>query len=74
MKVEIDIHSDVADLLIVENLKDSISCLEKDLKRRIKGKGVGVFSTDPATDVAEIYGHLQAFKMTLSYFGVESSE
>ena len=73
MKVEIDINSDTADFLIVENLKQTIADMEHDLKAREEetwGYGAGFFSTDKEEDLVEMAKHIEAFKLTLSYFGV----
>jgi len=70
MKLEIDINSDTADLLIVENLKQTIADMKKDLKRRKKGVGISIFSSDRKKDIAEIKQHIKAFKICLKYFGV----
>ena len=72
MKVEIDINSDTADFLIVENLKQTIA----DMKHNLKARGEetetygGFFSTDKEEDLIEMTKHIEAFKLTLSYFGV----
>ena len=73
MKVEIDINSDTADFLIVENLKQTIADMEHNLKAREKTGCYGqasFFSTDKEEDLAEMTKHIEAFKLTLSYFGV----
>lgn len=69
MKVEIDIHSEIADLLIAKNLQETITDLKQDLKRRKKGVGIGIFSTNQEEDIAEIKRHIKAFKICLNYFG-----
>lgn len=69
MKVEIDINSDSADLLFVENLKQTIADLEADLKQRKKGGGISIFSTDREHDIIEIERHLDAFRLALRYYG-----
>jgi hypothetical protein len=71
MKIEIDVDHEIADLLIVENLKQTVADLKNDLERREEGKGISIFSTDPIEDVAEIIRHINAFETTLSYFGTE---
>ena len=72
MKVEIDINSDTADFLIVENLKQTIADMEHDLKAREEETNTcrGFFSTDKEEDLVEMAKHIEAFKLTLSYFGV----
>jgi len=71
MKVEIDINSDTADFLIVENLKQAIADMEHDLKTREEDSDTcGIFSTDKDEDLVEMAKHIEAFKLTLSYFGV----
>ena len=71
MKVEIDINSDTADFLIVENLKQTIADMEHDLKTREEDSDTcGIFSTDKDEDLVEMAKHIEAFKLTLSYFGV----
>ena len=71
MKVEIDINSDTADFLVVENLKQTIADMEHDLKaREEETDNCGIFSTDKDEDLVEIAKHIEAFKLTLSYFGV----
>jgi hypothetical protein len=73
MKVEIDINSDTADFLIVENLKQTIADMEHDLKAREEETDTcGIFSTDRDEDLVEIAKHIDAFKITLSYFGVSN--
>lgn len=73
MKVEIDINSDTADFLIVENLKQTIANMEHDLKALEEGtETCGFFSTDKNQDLAEITKHLDAFRTTLNYFGVSN--
>jgi hypothetical protein len=72
MKIEIDINSDTADFLIVENLKQAIADMENDLERNKDGVGTAIFSTDKEEDLAEITKHLDAFRTTLSYFGVSN--
>jgi len=69
MKVEIDINSDFADLLIVENLKQTIADLEADLKHRREGGGISIFSTNQKHDIIEIERHLYAFRLALRYYG-----
>jgi hypothetical protein len=72
MKVEIDINSDTADFLIVENLKQTIADMEHDLKaREEETETCGFFSTNKEEDLVEMAKHIDAFKLTLSYFGVE---
>jgi len=73
MKVEIDINSDTADFLIVENLKQAISSMKKNLKARKKDScfSWGIFSDDKEEDLVEMAKHIEAFKLTLSYFGVK---
>jgi hypothetical protein len=73
MKVEIDINSDTADFLIVENLKQTIADMKKDLKARKKDScfSWGMFSNDKEEDLVEMAKHIEAFKLTLSYFGVK---
>lgn len=75
MKVEIDINSDTADFLIVENLKQTISSLKADLKARKKDScySYGIFSNDKEEDLVEIAKHIDAFKLTLSYFEVKDN-
>ena len=72
MKVEIDINSDTADFLIVENLKQTIADMENDLKAREEETNTcgGFFSTNKEEDLVEMAKHIEAFKLTLSYFGV----
>jgi hypothetical protein len=72
MKVEIDINSDTADFLIVENLKQTIADMEHDLKVREEETNTcgGFFSTDKEEDLVQMVKHIDAFKLTLSYFGV----
>ena len=72
MKVEIDINSDTADFLIVENLKQTIADMEHDLKAREEETNTcgGFFSTDKEEDLVEMAKYIDAFKLTLSYFGV----
>lgn len=70
MKVEIDINSDTADFLVVENLKQVIADMEYDLERNKKGVCTAIFSTNKEEDLAEITKHLDAFRTTLNYFGV----
>ena len=72
MKVEIDINSDTADFLIVENLKQTIADMENDLKAREEETNTcgGFFSTDKEEDLVEMVKHIEAFKLTLNYFGV----
>jgi hypothetical protein len=72
MKIEIDINSDTADFLIVENLKQAIADMENDLERNKEGVGIAIFSTNKEEDLAEITKHLDAFRTTLSYFGVSN--
>jgi len=75
MKVEIDINSDTADFLIVENLKQTIVDMEQALKAREEQTWdyeVGFFSTNKEKDLVEIAKHIEAFKITLSYFGVSN--
>lgn len=77
MKVEIDINSDTADLLIVENLKQTIADMEHNLKAREEETwdiGGGFFSTDKEEDLTQMAKHIEAFKLTLSYFGVAKDE
>ena len=74
MKVEIDINSEIADLLIVENLKQTIADLKDDLDRRENGIGISIFSTDQMEDVAEIVRHINAFEIALRYFGVANED
>ena len=73
MKVEIDINSDTADFLIVENLKQTIADMKHDLKAREEETETcgGFFSTDKEEDLIEMAKHIEAFKLTLSYFGVK---
>ena len=70
MKVEIDINDEIADFLIIENLKQTIADFEDNLEERINGGGIPFFSTDPSKDVIELNLYLDAFKITLDYFGV----
>ena len=70
MKVEIDINSDTADFLIVEKLRQAIADMENELKRNKVGVGTATFSTNKEEDLAEITKYLDAFRTTLSYFGV----
>jgi hypothetical protein len=73
MKVEIDINSDTADFLIVENLKQALADMEQGLKAREEDSDTcGMFSTDRDEDLVEIAKHIDAFKITLSYFGVSN--
>ena len=74
MKVEIDINSDTADFLIVENLKQTIADMEHDLKAREEETETcgGFFSTDKEEDLIQMVKHIEAFKITLSYFGVSN--
>ena len=72
MKVEIDINSDTADFLVVENLKQAIAYLSVNLKAREEGVGIAIFSDKKDEDMAEITKHLDAFRTTLSYFGVSN--
>ena len=65
MKVEIDINSEFADLLFVENLKQTIA----DLEANLKGEGISIFSTDREHDIIEIERHLDAFRLALRYYG-----
>ena len=74
MKVEIDIDSDIADLLIVENLKQTIADLKDDLDRREAGISFSLFSHDQMEDVAEIVRHINAFEIALKYFGVPNED
>jgi len=70
MKVEIDINDEIADLLIIENLKQAIADFESNVNERIKGEGYACFSNDSSEDITEINRYLVAFKITLNYFGV----
>lgn len=72
MKVEIDIHSDTADLLIVASLKETLADMKYNLKSRAEETNTcgGFFSTDKEEDLAEMVRYIEAFKLTLSYFGV----
>jgi hypothetical protein len=72
MKIEIDINSDAADFLIVENLKQTIADMENDLERNKEGVGTAIFSTNKEEDLVEIAKHIDAFRTTLSYFGVSN--
>jgi hypothetical protein len=74
MKVEIDVNSDAADFLIVENLKQTIALMKRDYELRETGEGIGIFSTNKDEDLVEIARHLDAFKITLSYFGVNDED
>ena len=75
MKVEIDINSDTADFLIVETLKQTIADMEHDLKVRKKDScfSWGMFSNDREEDLVEMAKHIDAFKLTLSYFEVKDN-
>lgn len=75
MKVEIDINSDTADFLIVENLKQTIADMKQDLKARKKDScfSWGMFSNDKEEDLVEMAKHIDAFKLTLSYFEVKDN-
>jgi hypothetical protein len=69
MKIEINMNSDTADLLIVENLKQTLADMKNDLELRKKGVGISIFSSDQKKDIAEIKQHIKAFKICLNYFG-----
>lgn len=73
MKVEIDIDSDTADLLIVENLKQAISIMRDNLELRKNNVGISMFSTEKERDIDEMIHHIQAFQTTLSYFGTNDN-
>lgn len=74
MKVEIDINGDTADLLIVENLKQTIAAMREYLERRKNDEGISMFSTEKERDIDEMIHHIQAFQTTLSYFVGGSNE
>jgi hypothetical protein len=67
MKVEI--CSQGLDAIVRSDLKSVLDSLKRDLKARKSGKGVGIFDTDKAEDVAEIQRHIEAFKIVLKYYG-----
>ena len=67
MKVEVCSHG--LDAIVRSDLKSVLHSLKRDLKARKSGKGVGIFDTDKAKDVAEIQRHIDAFKIVLKYYG-----
>ena len=67
MKVEVCSHG--LDAIVRSDLKSVLHSLKRDLKTRKSGKGVGIFGTDKAKDVAEIQRHIDAFKIVLKYYG-----
>ena len=67
MKVEVCSHG--LDSIIRGDLKSVLDSLNLDLKARKSGKGVGIFDTDKAKDVAEIQRHIDALKIVLKYYG-----
>ena len=74
MKIEIDINDDTADLLIVENLKQTIAMMRQDLELRRNDEGIAIFSTEKERDIDEMIHHIMSFQTTLAYFGGDSNE
>ncbi len=68
----IEIDDDLADSIVIEQLKSAIDILEIDLIGRLNNQSIlGVFHNDRLKDIIEIQKHLDAFNMVLNYYEPE---
>ena len=67
-QILIDISYDCIDSLVRDELKVLKTNIERDLKHRINGVGIAVFSDDKDTDIKEIQSHIEAVDKILSWY------
>jgi len=67
-QILLDISYDCIESLVRTELKDLKTNLERDLKNRINGVGIAVFSDDKDTDIKEIQSHIEAVDKILSWY------
>jgi hypothetical protein len=68
MKIEIDINSETADVLTLENLKQSYKYLFNNVDKTIP-----IFSFDQEKETKEIKKLLTAFEKVMGWYGVDMS-
>jgi hypothetical protein len=67
-QILLDISYDCIDSLVRDELKVLKTNIERDLKHRINGVGIAVFSDDKDTDIKEIQSHIEAVDKILSWY------
>lgn len=68
----IEIDDEVAESIVIEQLKSAIDILEIDLIGRLNNQSIlGVFHNDRLKDIIELQKHLDAFNMVLNYYEPE---
>lgn len=67
--MKIEVCSQGLDAIVRSDLQNALGSLRRDLKARKSGKGVCIFHSDKAKDVAEMQRHIDAFKIVLKYYG-----
>lgn len=67
MKLEVCIEG--VNAIVRAELKETMNCLQDDLKRRKKGKSIAIFHLKKDEDVAELQRHIEAMKLVLRYYG-----
>ena len=68
----IEIDDEVAESIVIEQLKSAIDILEIDLIGRLNNQSIlGVFHNDRLKDIIEMQKHLDAFNMVLNYYEPE---
>jgi hypothetical protein len=67
-QILLDISYDCIDSLVRDELKVLKTNMGRDLKHRINGVGIAVFSDDKDTDIKEIQSHIEAVDKILSWY------
>lgn len=74
MSVNVSLTSDQADSVIVQELTMDIEWLKSVLLQRKDGKGVSIFDSRPEYDCVLIQEQIDAFQLTLEWYGAAVPE
>jgi hypothetical protein len=67
--ITVEIDYDVADKIVVANLKAMLECLENDYELRKEGRGMAIFERDKDEDLKLLKKHIKSFETVLKYYG-----
>ena len=72
--VSVKLSVDTVSGIILNDLKETLDSLERDLESRKSGNGFAIFDHDQQTDVKIIEKHVNAVKIVMSYYGYKDYE
>ena len=69
MELMIELSEEQVDQIVVDEIKNAIALLERELDNRNRnGNSFGIFTSDREKDIAEIENHILGMKTTLNWF------